>query len=60
MGVYMSHIYSGDWADNLPNGEGAEHYDVDISKLTSTKGRMLQDIMVSLGGRMRRRLFSMM
>ncbi len=21
MGVYMSHIYSGDWADNLPNGE---------------------------------------
>ena len=44
MGVYMSHIYSGDWADNLPNGEGAEHYDVDISKLTSTKGRMLQNV----------------
>lgn len=44
MGVYMSHIYSGDWADNLPNGEGAEHYDVDISKLTSTKGRILQNV----------------
>ena len=44
MGVYMSHIYSGDWADNLPNGEGAEHYDVDISKLTSTKGRMMQNV----------------
>ena len=44
MGVYMSHTYSGDWADNLPNGEGAEHYDVDISKLTSTKGRMLQNV----------------
>ena len=44
MGGYMSHIYSGDWADNLPNGEGAEHYDVDISKLTSTKGRMLQNV----------------
>lgn len=44
MGVYMSHIYSGDWANNLPNGEGAEHYDVDISKLTSTKGRILQNV----------------
>lgn len=44
MGVYMSHSYSGDWADNLPNGEGAEHYDVDISKLTSTKGRILQNV----------------
>ena len=44
MGVYMSHISSGAWADNLPNGEGAEHYDVDISKLTSTKGRMLQNV----------------
>lgn len=44
MGVYMSHSYSGEWADNLPNGEGAEHYDVDISKLTSTKGRILQNV----------------
>lgn len=47
MGVYMSHSYSGEWADNLPNGEGAEHYDVDISKLTSTKGRMIQNVVGS-------------
>lgn len=43
-GIYMSHSYSGDWADNLPNGEGAEHYDVDISKLAPTQGRILQNV----------------
>lgn len=43
-GIYMSHSYSGDWEDNLPNGEGAEHYDVDISKLAPTQGRILQNV----------------
>lgn len=43
-GIYMSHSYSGDWADNLPNGEGAEHYDVDISRLAPTQGRILQNV----------------
>lgn len=43
-GIYMSHSYSGDWTDNLPNGEGAEHYDVDISKLAPTQGRILQNV----------------
>lgn len=43
-GIYMSHSYSGEWADNLPNGEGAEHYDVDISKLAPTQGRILQNV----------------
>lgn len=43
-GIYMSHSYSGDWADDLPNGEGAEHYDVDISKLAPTQGRILQNV----------------
>lgn len=33
MGVYTEHSYAGEWADNLPNGEGAEHFDVDISKI---------------------------
>lgn len=46
-GIYMSHSYSGDWADNLPNGEGAEHYDVDISKLAPTQGRILQNVVGS-------------
>lgn len=33
MGVYTAHSYAGEWADDLPNGQGAEHYDVDISKI---------------------------
>ncbi len=44
MGIYMSHSYSGEWADDLPNGQGAEHYDVDISKLAPTQGRILQNV----------------
>ncbi len=44
MGIYMSHSYSGEWADNLPNGQGAEHYDVDISRLAPTQGRILQNV----------------
>ena len=43
MGTYMSHSYSGVWANNLPNGQGAEHYDVDISTLTSTS-RIIQNV----------------
>lgn len=43
-GIYMSHSYSGEWADDLPNGAGAEHYDVDISKLAPTQGRILQNV----------------
>lgn len=33
MGKYTSHSYAGEWADDLPNGQGAEHYDVDTSKV---------------------------
>lgn len=33
MGKYTSHSYAGEWADDLPSGQGAEHYDVNISKL---------------------------
>ena len=33
MGVYTEHSYAGEWKDNLPNGQGAEHYDVDISRI---------------------------
>lgn len=43
MGVYMAHSYSGSWANDLPNGQGAEHYDVDISKL-EVRERILQNI----------------
>ena len=44
MGTYMSHSYAGVWANNLPNGQGAEHYDVDISTLAPTKGRIIQNV----------------
>jgi len=44
MGVYMSHSYAGEWKNNLPNGQGAEHYDVDISKLEPTRRIMIQNV----------------
>lgn len=31
--MYQAHSYSGQWSNDLPNGEGAEHYDVDISQI---------------------------
>lgn len=44
MGVYMSHSYAGEWRNNLPNGQGAEHYDVDISKLEPTRKIVIQNV----------------
>lgn len=43
MGKYTAHSYSGEWAEDLPNGQGAEHYDVDISKL-QVRERILQNV----------------
>lgn len=43
MGKYIAHSYSGTWANNLPNGQGAEHYEVDISKLPA-HDRILQNV----------------
>lgn len=43
MGKYMSHSYTGEWANDLPNGQGAEHYDVDISKL-QVRERIMQNV----------------
>lgn len=44
MGVYVSHSYSGEWSNDLPNGEGAEHYEVDISKLEKSRKLMIQNV----------------
>ncbi|MDE5933610.1 MAG: hypothetical protein K2H40_14170 [Lachnospiraceae bacterium] len=41
--TYQSHSYAGMWSNDLPNGEGAEHYDVDINQLTS-KDRVIQNV----------------
>lgn len=43
MGKYTAHSYAGEWADDLPNGDGAEHYEVDISKLAGHE-RILQNV----------------
>lgn len=43
MGIYTAHLYSGEWANDLPNGQGAEHYDVDISKISGGE-RVIQNI----------------
>lgn len=40
---YQSHSYSGQWSYDLPNGEGAEHYDVDISQLAAYE-RVIQNV----------------
>lgn len=47
MGIYMSHSYAGAWENNLPNGQGAEHFDVDISKLVPTQEKILQNVVGS-------------
>ena len=43
MGKYIAHSYAGAWANDLPNGQGAEHYEVDISKLKAHE-RILQNV----------------
>lgn len=40
---YQSHSYSGMWSNDLPNGEGAEHYDVDISRIEYNE-RVIQNV----------------
>lgn len=44
MGVYASHSYAGEWENDLPNGEGAEHYEVDISQIGDSKKQILQNV----------------
>ena len=41
MGIYVSHSYSGEWANDLPNGGGAEHYEVDISEIDPSKKKLM-------------------
>lgn len=43
MGKYMAHSYAGEWANDLPSGQGSEHYDVDISKL-QVRERIMQNV----------------
>lgn len=41
--AYRLHMYMGEWADDMPNGEGQEHYELDMSK-ASRKDRYIQNV----------------
>lgn len=41
--AYTVHMYMGEWADDMPNGEGQEHYDLDMSK-AAKNDRYLQNV----------------
>ena len=36
--LYTAHQYTGSWANDLPDGEGSEHYDYDMSLLKERQG----------------------
>lgn len=41
--VLVTHSYEGAWLNNLPNGEGQEHYDLDIGRAVS-ENRYFQNV----------------
>ncbi len=41
--AYTMHMYMGDWANDMPNGEGQEHYDLDMGQ-AAKKDRYLQNV----------------
>lgn len=41
--AYTLHMYMGEWANDMPNGEGQEHYDLDMND-AANKGRYLQNV----------------
>lgn len=41
--AYTVHMYMGEWANDMPNGEGQEHYDLDMSQ-ASKNDRYLQNV----------------
>jgi hypothetical protein len=43
MGKYTAHSYAGEWENDLPNGQGAEHFEVNIEKLSAYE-RILQNV----------------
>lgn len=49
MGKYTSHSYAGKWVADLPNGEGAEHFDVDVTKMKGNE-RIIQNVVGNFRG----------
>lgn len=48
-GKYMAHSYDGEWSNDLPNGQGAEHYEVDVSRLKGGE-RIIQNVVGGFKG----------
>lgn len=46
-GIY-GHSYNGEWKDNLPDGQGQEHFDADIAELTD--GRLVTNMIGTFAG----------
>lgn len=44
--AYTLHMYMGEWAGDLPNGSGQEHYELDLSQ-AAKKDRYLQNVIGS-------------
>ena len=41
--AYREHMYAGEWKNDLPDGEGQEHYELDMSK-AAKKERYIQNV----------------
>ncbi len=41
--AYRHHMYMGEWANDLPNGDGQEHYELDM-KQAAKKDRYMQNV----------------
>lgn len=41
--AYRHHLYMGEWANDLPNGDGQEHYELDM-KQAAKKDRYMQNV----------------
>lgn len=41
--AYKLHMYMGEWADNLPNGDGQDHYELEMHK-AAKKERYIQNV----------------
>lgn len=41
--AYRLHMYMGEWANDMPNGDGQEHYELDLSQ-AAKKDRYLQNV----------------
>ncbi|MDO4294383.1 MAG: hypothetical protein Q4C65_14315 [Eubacteriales bacterium] len=41
--AYRQHMYAGEWANDMPNGDGQEHYDLDMDQ-AAVRDRYIQNV----------------